>query len=175
MSKTLIIYSTVDYHTKRISEFIAKYLDSEESIKIVNLEDINDYNLNHYDKILLGASIRYGKFRKELYEFIKSNRNLLDKKITCFFGVNLVARKVEKNSPDTNPYIIKFLEKSNWKPQIIDVFAGNLEYSKYKFFDKFIIKFIMWMTDGPTDTSKDYDFTDWDSVEVFAKKLNSIN
>ena len=33
----------------------------------------------------------------------------------------------------------------------------------------------MWMTDGPTDTSKDYDFTDWDSVEVFAKKLNSIN
>ena len=62
MSKTLIIYSTVDYHTKRISEFIAKYLDSKESIKIVNLEDINEYNLNHYDKIFLGASIRYGKF-----------------------------------------------------------------------------------------------------------------
>ena len=36
----------------------------------------------------------------------------LEKKQTAFFTVNVVARKKEKNKPDTNPYMKKFLEIS---------------------------------------------------------------
>ncbi len=173
--KTLIIFSTVDNHTKKISHYISNFLDSKESIDVVNLEIVNKYNLMDYNRIIIGASIRYGKFRKNLYEFISENKIYLDKKVSCFFGVNLVARKKEKNSPETNPYIIKFLKKTNWHPNLVGVFAGSLEYSKYKISDKFIIKFIMWITDGPTDTSKDYEFTNWDDVKNFSKKICEIN
>ena len=98
--------------------------------------------------IIIGASIRYGKYRKELFEYIDENINIIHSKKNAFFSVNVVARKAEKNSADTNPYIQKFLLKTSWKPKIIDVFAGKIEYPKYNLFDRSIIKFIMWMTNG---------------------------
>ena len=121
--------------------------------------------------IIIGASIRYGKYRKELFEFINENLHTIHSKRNAFFSVNVVARKTEKNSADTNPYIQKFLLKTSWEPKIIDVFAGKIEYPKYNLFDRSIIKFIMWMTNGPTNTSKTFEFTDWSKVEKFAKNL----
>ena len=96
----------------------------------------------------------------------------MESKKNAFFSVNVVARKPEKNTPYTNPYVIKFLEKINWKPKNIEVFAGKIDYPKYKFIDKYAIKFIMWITKGPTDTSQSYEFTDWNKVEAFAENLN---
>ena len=68
--------------------------------------------------------------------------------------------------------MIKFLKKTLWKPKILKVFAGKIDYPKYKFFDKYAIKFIMFVTNGPTDTSQTYEFTDWDEVKIFSKDLN---
>ena len=107
-----------------------------------------------------------------MYEFIDQNYELLEEKGNAFFSVNVVARKPEKNSPTTNPYLKKFLENVKWKPKKLAVFAGKIEYPKYKFIDKYAIKFIMWITKGPTDTSQSYEFTDWKKVETFARDLN---
>ena len=30
----------------------------------------------------------------------------------------------------------------------------------------------MFVTNGPTDTSQTYEFTDWDEVKIFSKDLN---
>tara|TARA_Y100000768_G_C23835609_1_gene613567 strand:+ start:264 stop:680 length:417 start_codon:yes stop_codon:yes gene_type:complete len=138
---------------------------------MISLKETKGVDLSKFDKIIIGASIRYGKHSKELYNFIKVNQNILNKKETSFFSVNVVARKQEKNTPDTNPYIKKFLTISKWKPKKIAVFAGKVDYPNYGFFDKYIIKFIMFLTNGPTDTSKSYEFTDWSKVEDFARNL----
>ena len=90
-------------------------------------------------------------------------------KKNAFFTVNVVARKTEKNLPQTNPYMIKFLKLTKWKPQNLDVFAGRINYPKYGFIDKYVIRFIMWLSKGPTDTRGDFEFTDWDKVKSFAK------
>ena len=68
--------------------------------------------------------------------------------------MNLVARKDDKNTPDTNPYLKKFLETIGWTPDTLDVFAGILDYSKYSFFDRLMIRLIMKLTNGPTRTKK---------------------
>jgi menaquinone-dependent protoporphyrinogen oxidase len=34
-----------------------------------------------------------------------------------------------------------------------------------------MIRFIMWMTKGPTDTSATFEFTDWNKVDDFAAQL----
>ena len=171
MNSCLIIFSTTDGHTKKICEHIFNILNDSHKIKIVNLSNAYLEDLSSYDIIIVGASIRYGKHKKELYEFIRRNRRTLQKTETCFFSVNAVARKSEKNSPSTNPYMKKFLKQSGWIPNHTEVFAGEIDYKKYKFFDKNIIRFIMWLTGGPTDTSKKYDFTNWEDVQLFANRL----
>ena len=171
MSGSLILYSSTDGHTKTICERIKNFSKNKEMIKIISLQEEANLDLSTFDKIIIGASIRYGRHSKELYKFIRLNKEILNKKDNVFFSVNVVARKPEKNKPDTNPYIKKFLKISKWEPKKIGVFAGKVDYPKYDFFDKYIIKFIMFITKGPTDTSQSYEFTDWAKVDAFATQL----
>jgi len=168
MKKILLTYSTVDGHTKTICEKILSYSETSQ-VDILPID--SSINIKDYDTVVIGASIRYGKYREEIFKFIKENEELLNSKDNAFFSVNVVARKENKNKPETNPYLIKFLNKISWQPKILDVFAGKIDYPKYKFLDKYAIKFIMWITKGPTDTSKVYEFTDWNRVKSFAEKL----
>ncbi|MFL2714819.1 MAG: menaquinone-dependent protoporphyrinogen IX dehydrogenase [Gammaproteobacteria bacterium] len=168
MKRSLITYSTVDGQTKIISEKIAAFASHSET-DVLPISD--QINLDNYETIIIGASIRYGKYRKEVYSFIEDNIQTLKMKENAFFSVNVVARKPEKSTPDTNPYLKKFLSNIKWVPKNLGVFAGKIEYPKYKFIDKYAIKFIMWITKGPTDTSKTYEFTNWKAVEDFARDL----
>ena len=172
MPNTLIIYSSTDGHTKTICRRLINFLRDGNEIKIISLDEAKKFKLSEFNKIIIGASIRYGKHSKELYKFVDSNKDILNQKQSVFFSVNVVARKPEKSMPETNPYIKKFLKISKWKPKKIGVFAGKVDYPNYGFFDKYIIKLIMLITNGPTDTSQSYEFTDWSKVDEFAKELS---
>ena len=173
MSSFLVIYSSTDGHTKKICERIKNLINNGNLVELFSLEEAKQIELSNFENIVIGASIRYGKHSRQLYNFIKSNRNILDQKKCAFFSVNVVARKPEKNTAETNPYINKFLKISKWKPNKIGVFAGKVDYPNYNFFDKYIIKFIMFITNGPTDTSQSYEFTDWSKVDDFSKELKN--
>ena len=173
MSSFLVIYSSTDGHTKKICERIKNLINNGNLVELFSLEEAKQIELSDYENIVIGASIRYGKHSRQLYNFIKSNQNILEKKKCAFFSVNVVARKPEKNTAETNPYINKFLKISKWKPNKISVFAGKVDYPNYNLFEKYIIKLIMFITKGPTDTSQSYEFTDWSKVDDFSKELKN--
>lgn len=173
MSKILIIYSSVHGQARKISDFIAKTLISENNeVSLVKLGEPVD--LACYDKIIIGASIRHGKHKAEVYDFISSNIETLKTKVTSFFSVSLVARKPGKNTPETNPYMQAFLSQTTWRPQLLQVFAGNLDYQGYGYLDRNIIRFIMWITKGPTAVDTKIEFTDWQKVEQYAEQLHRL-
>ena len=171
MKKTLIIYSTTDGQTKRICDRIIDFSKNKSDTTLFAIENAFQIDLAPFSKIIIGASIRYGKHNPLVFEFIKLNKEELEKKSTAFFTVNVVARKKEKNLPETNPYMKKFLELSGWQPNKLAVFAGRIDYPSYRFFDRLIIRFIMFITKGPTDVTQTYEFTDWKKVERFAKEV----
>ncbi len=51
------------------------------------------------------------------------------------------------------------------------MFAGSLDYQRYSFADRNIIRFIMWMTKGPTNPNTNAEFTDWNEVDRFAEHV----
>jgi len=169
----LLIYSSTDGQTKKICDVIKENLPNKNLIQICTVDEAINLDINNYDQIILGASIRYGNYKSNLFKFIKNNIKILDKKKNAFFSVNVVARKNEKNTPSTNPYIKKFLKKTNWRPKKIEVFAGKVDYPNYNFFNKLVIRFIMYITKGPTDISQSYEFTDWEKVKKFSKELSN--
>tara|TARA_Y100000590_G_scaffold416626_1_gene515545 strand:- start:21702 stop:22235 length:534 start_codon:yes stop_codon:yes gene_type:complete len=172
MTKILIIYSTTDGQTFLICEKIKSILQKKNQVELVSINDIYGKNISNFDSVIIGASIRYGKHSSKVIDFVKKNKTVLSYKKTSFFTVNVVARKHEKNTPETNPYMLKFLKKTNWEPNNKAVFAGKIDYPKYGFIDKQIIRFIMILTNGPTDTSKSYEFTDWSKVDQFAREIS---
>lgn len=176
MSAILLLYSTVDGHTLTICQHIRRELEAEgNTVTLSKIEDAGDTDLDPFDKIVLGASIRYGKHRPSVFEFVDKHREQLDGKPSAFFTVNIVARKPEKNRPETNPYLKKFLQQSRWRPRLLDVFAGRLDYPRYRPLDRLMIRFIMLITKGPTDPASVVEFTDWQRVDAFARAVNALD
>lgn len=172
MAGILIIYSTTDGHTRKICQRLQQQLESDGGeASLVAIEDVRTIDLATFDKIVLGASIRYGKHSPLVHDFVRANAAILDSKPSAFFSVNIVARKAQKNRPETNPYLQKFLGQVRWRPKLVEVFAGKLDYPRYKFFDRVVIRFIMLITKGPTDPASVVEFTDWRRVEAFAQRV----
>lgn len=172
MSKILVVYSTTDGHTRRICERLQQVMAQQgDTATVVPLDQADALDLPSFDKIVIGASIRYGKHQPTVKQFIDRHQALLESKANAFFTVNIVARKPEKNRPDTNPYLIKFLRTLSWQPKLLGVFAGKLDYPRYRFVDRFMIRLIMFMTNGPTDPKAVIEFTDWQQVEAFAQRV----
>ncbi|TKB46976.1 menaquinone-dependent protoporphyrinogen IX dehydrogenase [Ferrimonas sediminicola] len=171
MRRILILYSTVDGQTRKIAQRIQSRLEATENQVQLAEIDHPPKDMTGFDTLVVGASIRYGHYRPAVLTFVRDNLGLLERKRSAFFSVNLVARKPEKSSADSNPYVAKFLKLVPWRPQLLDVFAGSLDYPALGFWDRHIIRFIMWITKGPTDPSTVREFTDWGRVEAFADRL----
>ena len=172
MASVLILYSTTDGQTLRICQRVQAHIETEgHRVTLASITGEAVPELSAFDKIVIGARIRYGKHQPEVFSFIKAHLVDLQRVPNAFFSVNIVARKPEKNRAETNPYVRKFLKKTPWKPGLVDVFAGKLDYPRYTFFDRQMIRFIMLMTKGPTDPAAVVEFTDWQRVEAFARKV----
>ncbi|NLS54490.1 menaquinone-dependent protoporphyrinogen IX dehydrogenase [Hafnia alvei] len=169
MKKTLVLYSSQDGQTKAIASYIASALSETTMCDVQDLAISMDIDLANYQAIVIGASVRYGHFQRALYQFTKMNTAQLNTMPSAFFAVNLTARKPEKRTPQTNAYTRKFLLATPWQPKLCSVFAGALRYPRYGWLDKFMIKLIMKMTGGETDTTKEVEYTDWQDVERFAQ------
>jgi menaquinone-dependent protoporphyrinogen oxidase len=175
MANILIIYSTTDGHTIEICQEIQSILETQANIvELISIDNASDVDLAKYDKLVIGASIRYGKHNKSVIDFINRQQEILENMPSAFFSVNVVARKPNKDRPDNNPYLKKFLQQVPWKPAELEVFAGKIDYQKYRFFDRQMIRLIMYITKGPTDPKSVNDFTNWEQVRNFAGVIDKM-
>lgn len=180
MADVLLAYHGRHGHTRRICEAIAAELAAHgrqaEILPIEALAPAAPAGVDpaRYPTIVLGAAIRNGRHDARVTQFVAAQRATLESRPSAFFSVNLVARKPEKNAPDTNPYVRNFLAASPWRPRLVGVFAGRLDYPRYGPLDRLVIRLIMWMTGGPTDPRTVHEYTDWNAVRAFATRVASL-
>jgi len=162
----LIHYSTVDGQTLRICRRLQAILEKAGHRAIVaDLENYESFDPALFDSVVVGASIRYGRHRPSVARYLRKYR------VKAFFTVNVVARKPEKSTPETNPYMKKLLKEVGGRPPRLAVFAGRLDYPSLGLLDRSAIRFIMLLTGGPTDPKGTFEFTDWAKVEAFGREI----
>src|SRR5512139_319614 len=171
VANILLLYSTNYGLSKKICETLQASLRARG--QQAEVQPLVGYAADpkSFDSVVIGASIKHGKHHPSVLQFIRAHQPLLEAKPCALFSVNLVARKPAKNTPQTNPYLRRFLARCPWKPKLTGVFAGELDYSRYGPVDKHMMRFVMWINKGPTDFSTKVQFTDWDEVERFAGKV----
>lgn len=173
--RILIAYATTDGHTRLICERLKQVMEGlGGQVTVALLADAGALDLNSFERIVIGASIRYGHHQPIVAEFIGRHQALLESRPSAFFSVNIVARKPNKNTPETNPYCRKFLKSISWQPRLTAVFAGKLDYPSYGFVDRQMIRLIMLITKGPTDPKAVVEFTDWAQVEAFGREVCAL-
>lgn len=116
-------------------------------------------------------AVRYGRHLPEAAEFVKTFALLHRPPPLALASVNLTARKPGKDTAEGSVYLRKLIGRHALKPLLATAFAGKLDYPRYSFLDKTIIRFIMLITGGPTDPSAVVEYTDWAKVDAFADAL----
>lgn len=170
-----IVYAGTNGHTKQISQTLAAHLEELQChTHVLAIEEFSNAQLANYDTVVFGSAIRYGRHIKAMVDFLTVNRDVLHNKKTVFFSVNLTARKANRNTPQTSNYIKKLCVAISWRPNLLAVFAGKLNYPVYSWSDRTMIRFIMWLTNGPTAPDSVVDYTDWDKVKVLANDIRQL-
>jgi menaquinone-dependent protoporphyrinogen oxidase len=108
---------------------------------------------------------------------VLKNRQTLEQMHTAFLSVSLsqagvqdrnaTSERREQAAADVKGMIERFLAKTQWQPTRAEPVAGALMYSKYNPFLRFIMKRIARRAGASTDTSRDYEFTDWAALDRF--------
>ena len=173
MSRVLMLYATTEGHTARIAQRIAHRLrDEGNSVDVCGADSVSAVpELADYDRVIIGASIHYGHHPDYLRALIRRHRVELTSRPGAFFSVSLSAGGPGAKPMAAQRYLETFLRQTEWRPRQTASFAGALLYSRYGFFKKLMMRMIVGMAGGDTDTTRDYEYTDWDAVEGFADEF----
>ena len=67
-----------------------------------------------------------------------------------------------------------FLAETGWKPSITKVVAGALPYTRYNWFIRRVMKRIAAKAGGDTDSTRDYEYTDWQDLRRFTEEFGVL-
>lgn len=172
MKKALLICSSTDGQTRKICERLRQMLQDEgHEVALTMIEQAGELSPAGFDLAVVGARIRYGRTDARVIDYANRHAAALNAAPSAFFSVNIVARKPDQSRPESNPYVQAFLRRVAWRPRLVEVFAGKLDYPRYGACDRMMIRFIMWLTDGPTAPDAVVEFTDWSRVQAFGRAL----
>jgi len=170
MSRILLLYATTEGQTKLIAERTAHTLrEKGHSVEMLPAETTQaDLDPAAYDGVMVGASIHYGHHPAYLHKLIRRHRDALAARPCALFSVSLSAGGPRPKPAAAQRYLDKFLRRTDWQPQLTASFAGALKYSLYGPIKRRVMIVFVGLGGGNTDTSQDYEYTDWDTVERFA-------
>jgi menaquinone-dependent protoporphyrinogen oxidase len=123
-----------------------------------------------FGAVVVGGSIRMGKHQKALVDFCRKNRDALLGRPTAFFSVSVSARRrFGKAEDEIAKHLSRFIGEARWVPERLWPVAGALKYTQYRPHIRVMLKLIAKLTGGDTDTSRDWEYTDWDAVDALAR------
>jgi menaquinone-dependent protoporphyrinogen oxidase len=170
MSRVLVVYASTHGHTAKIARRIGDVLRAEGlEPDLREAKSAADVPIGDYSGVILGASIHGGHHQREAIDWAKRHAAALGGMPSAFFSVCLVAAEDDDESrAAARKFIDDFADETGWTPGRATTFAGALQYLEYDHFTRTLIRLMMKRGGHPTDTSRDYDYTDWDAVERFA-------
>lgn len=167
MSRILLYYASVEGQAALIAERIAQTL-RKHGHGVDMLPADAQAEFASYDGVIIGASIHYGHHPAPLRKLVRHQREVLAARQNAFFSVSLSAGGPRPKPAAAQRYIDKFLRRTGWQPQLVASFAGAVKYSVYGPIKRRVMIVFVGLGGGETDTSRDYEYTDWDAVERFA-------
>jgi len=181
MKRIDVFYASREGHTQLIAERVAAHLRArgfDAAARKLRGHAANA-SLDGLWGAVLAAAVHGGKHGPEMVKFVRSNLGELNRMRTAFLSVTLseaversesIPEKRAQCEADVQTMIENFFKETGWRPNVV-LPAGALLYSQYNFVVRFVMKRIAKKMRAGTDTSRDYDYTDWQALDRFADRL----
>ena len=171
MARTLVIFGTTDGQTAKVAEALASRLR-------FHLHDADVVNAAYaqpdpsvYDAVIVAASVHAGGYQREIVHWVSKNSGTLNTMPTAFVSVCLgILQHEPKVDRELQTIVQAFFRSTKWQPLETKMVAGALKYTSYNFLERWLMKRIVRKAGGDTDTSRDYEYTDWTDLQAFADR-----
>lgn len=169
MSHLLILYGTTDGHTAKIAAAMGQTLRDEGcTVDVVNAADPGQVRPMSYDGVVVAASVHAGGYQRPVVRWVAKYADELGNRPTAFVSVCLgVLEKNTKTTHELERILNRFEARARWHPGAIKMVAGALPYTRYGWIKKWVMKRIVRRAGGDTDTTRDYEYTDWKDLRAF--------
>lgn len=177
MTRFLVLYATRQGQTAKVAARIAEHLragGAEASlVDSANTLTTDALELDRFDRLVFGASMHAGGLEKELVAFVNGRKEEIRHMPRALFVVLLSA--ATKDAALREEWLGDARRKIEAQLEVtfehVEMIAGALRYSRYPLPLRWMMRRIARKAGGDTDTSRDYEYTDWEQVERYAREL----
>jgi menaquinone-dependent protoporphyrinogen oxidase len=170
-----VFYATTEGQTHRIAERLAERLNQQgvdSRAFDVDGDLARSIDWVHVRGVLVGASLHAGRYQSAAGRFVRSHAAQLNLVPSAFVAVSLSAASSNADEvAAAKALAAAFPRDHGWRAGSVVSVAGRLAYTRYNFFVKQMMKRIARKQGAPTDTRRDYEFTNWQKIDQFADRF----
>jgi menaquinone-dependent protoporphyrinogen oxidase len=153
----LVAYGSKHGSTREVAEALAKKLaEGEREVELRRAADVE--NLTHYDAVVLGGSLYFGRWHEDAARFLAKHRRELSELQVAVFAIGPKTAE-PKDLAESRAQLDKALRKApEVAPTSVAVFGGAIEPTKLRF---------------PLSRIPASDARDWDAILAWADAIGT--
>jgi menaquinone-dependent protoporphyrinogen oxidase len=158
----LVVYGTTEGHTRKVAAAMARTLRAAGAdVDVVNAASRGlDPRPDEYAAVIVAASVHAGSYQAAVRSWVKAHAVCL-----------AVLERSAKADEQLALILRQFYDATGWQPTESKIVAGALLYRQYNWLKRWLMKRIVTRAKGDTDTSRDYEYTDWQDLAVFTARF----
>ena len=170
--RVLVLYGTTEGQTRRVAIELGIALQRFGVEAHIFMASPSAPGPGGYAGVIVAASLHAGKYQRSVREWLETHAVGLASKPGAFISVCLMARDPRQETQLRLVAIMReFVDSCGWMPAYLKPVAGALVYTQYGWLTRWFMKRMAARTGGDTDTSRDYEYTDWTDVRALAREF----
>jgi menaquinone-dependent protoporphyrinogen oxidase len=166
----LVLYGTTEGQTRKIARFAAdRFAAQGHATMLVDAaEAMSGLDPGSFRAAVVAASLHAGRYQTPIVDFARRHHAVLGAMPTAFVSVSLSAAGHDQDDLAGLARCLAALEQqTGWRPRAVHHAAGAFRFSRYGFLKRCVLRYIAFRKGQPTDTSQDYELTDWAALGAF--------
>lgn len=172
--KVLLVFGSAYGQTEKIVRRLAIRLEENGNRCVVARGNAlpPGLRLEEFDGFVVAGSVLFGRHQKYLEEFVRDHHIGLGSRPSMFLSVcGAMSDRTREGEAQAEKYRRAFLKRTGWAPRFAYSLAGAIAYTRYGLLTRWMMRLISRHNGGPVDTSRDWEFTDWDAVDRHGQEL----
>jgi menaquinone-dependent protoporphyrinogen oxidase len=172
MSRILVVFGTTEGQTAKVAAAIAASLRTHDvTVDVVEAGTVR-VDPTGYEGVVVAASVHASGYQRAVRRWLRANAGALNARPTAFVSVCLGVLQADPNvQRDVTDIARRFVAAAEWRPSVIKIVAGALPYTRYNWLKRWMMRRIVAKAGGDTDTSRDFEYTDWTDLRAFAQQF----
>jgi menaquinone-dependent protoporphyrinogen oxidase len=168
--KLLLVYGTTEGQTRKVAQFVGDHLARQgQEAQVMDATDAPAAaDPREFDAVIIAASLHAGRYQSAIIHFVSKHLAAINARPNAFLSVSLAAASDDgEDVRGLERCVSDFAHQTGWTPRRTHHVAGAFRYTSYDFLKRWAMKYIAYRKHSPTDTSRDYELTDWVDLARF--------